>query len=1083
MAGARNPGPEGLSEAIIDDGLDGLIPVIPGSPPGPIGVLDDTVAESCWPRFDVKTGVGRIEIAPPAEFMSAEVPILESVGAQGTPTEVQGERHATGLDLPEHRRRRRVEFSSSIGASRYLSSLLLSEDELSGLNQQVQRVAAMPPLAGWGSVIEAAAQALVLRELQLFHTPLARGGGGGKPQKPDDPDRRKGKNVDPPKPRVGPVIVPSSVIVVVKKFHKTPAGKTEPYTSPKRRSVVLSTDSGFDGTGTFTRSSDTVLFFKSPTGKDEIKFDGSDNVFQGADLTRGITVYAEANKPSGAMNDVKLTLTLNGGSKSNDPPANAKATAVEVTLDICTFTPVAGGEGAPLSSDDKIDPGRPILIQNTDKTRDRALLIIRQVKPNDYPGDVVLKPRAAGVTMFAAEKATAGESALAQHTMPAPDITAAGKKFWAEGSTASTAMRDTGFQLGLAGLEDDADHVNITVVDAVLDICKSRSKTAKEAADPDAMSADDKLKVGRFVHEQDGSFHHGRAMLVLRELKPKDYSGTLVLDTIDAAKAELFANEVAKTGDAAIACPHDMAYPAVKNVDHKFWVQGKAASGALRDAGFRLFLKGDRPPNSDEVRATVVQFTDLKVDIPSTAANQVRNSTTGGASNSPVARHALTLAGGAANAKDYDHSYATNIPVVLIEGSVRATDQINLSVTITPAAAAPFVSWSSPRDTRSAAPKGDADAIVKLAGNSDDPGLVSTAAKPLEATLTANAVGSFHVQPYIDNNGSGKNEFDDAKGTRIDREPYICLNLVLVRVQGMNNLTVTSNANGSRDIVTRVVNYFGTGNLTVPRSVATGNARGTPPTFAIMMKVVARVIGGGPDGLRGLDQVFAGWCNNELNAATSPGPGGLGEDVTHTFRARAPGSVDARTRCLWRLDGAEVSGPMLDSGYTNQGTGGNTCTGTAGRNSDARETSKVADPSGIGQRWTVTNGDPPGGGILLHHPADNALPAASRRTLRNFKFNLDWRCALLFWTNRDKDRTDLDRPSCRLYSSVSENTWSVRLESSFDDNFVETRVVRKTVAVVKDPNEKRLATPVDGSRIETRLPDGLNSLVTDVPFP
>lgn len=1081
MAGARNPGPEGLSSPGLDGEPDGL-PLC--SRPGVIGIGLNWGDSTCWPRFDASTSVGRIEIAPPSEFAPVELPILETVGAQGTPSEVQAEGHATGLDLPEHRRRRRVEFTSAIGATRYLSSLLLSDDEMSDLGQQVQRVAAVAPMAGLGSVIEAAAQALVLRELQLFRTPLARGGGGGKPQRPDDPDRRKGKDVDPPKPRVGPVIVPSTLIVVVKKFHKTPAGKTQPYTAPKRRSVVLSTDAGFDGTGTFTRSSDTVLFFKSLTGKDEIKFDGSDNVFKGADLTRGITVFAEANKPSGAMNDVKLTLTLNGGSKSNDPPAHAKATAVEATLDICTFTPAAGGEGAPLSSDDKIDPGRPILIQNAAKTRDRALLIVRQVKPADYTGDMVLKPRAAGVTLFKAEKTSAGETPLPEQKMPAPDITAAGKKFWAEGSTGSTAMRDTGFQLGFAGLEDDADHVNITVVDAVLDICKSRSKTPKEAADPDAMSADDKLKVGRFVHEQDGSFHHGRAMLVVRELKPKDYSGTLVLDTIDAAKAELFTTEVAKSGDAATACPHDMAYPTVKNQDHKFWVQGKATSGALRDAGFRLHLKDDRPINSDEVRATVVQFTDLKVDIPSTAANQVRTARTGGGSNSPVPRHTLTLAGGAANVKDYDHDYTTNIPVVLIEGSVRAADQIKLSVAIKPAVAAPFVRWSSPRDTRSAAPKGDADAIVKLAGNSDDPGLVTTAAKPLEATLTANAVGSFHIQPYIDNNGSGTNEFDDAKGTRIDREPYICLNLVLIRVQGMNNLTTTNDAAGSRDIVTRVVNYFGTGNLTVPRSVSTGGGAGAARTFAITMKVVARVIGGGADGLRGLDQVFSGWCNNELNAATSPGPGGFGEDVTHTFRARAAGSVAARTRCLWRTDGVEISGPMLDSGYLpTEGQGGNTCTGTEGANATTAAVTKQADPSGIGQRWTVTNGDPPGGGILLHHPADNALPAASRRTLRNFKFNIDWRCALLFWTNRDKDQTQLDRPACRLYSSVSTNTWSIRLESSFDDNFVETRVTRKTVTVVKDPNEKRLATPVDGSGIETRLPDGLDSLVADVPFP
>ena len=499
------------------------------------------------------------------------------------------------------------------------------------------------------------------------------------------------------------------------------------------------------------------------------------------------------------------------------------------------------------------------------------MLIVQKLKPANYTGDVVVKARGAGVSLFLLERPAAGEGQLAPFTMAAADIPGGGHRMWVEGAAASASMRDTGFQLGLVGVDDDADHVIVTVVDAVLDIGQSRSKTVAESAEPAPLSAADKLNVGRFVHEQDGSFHHGRAMLAVRKVKPADFKGTLVLDTFDAAKAQLFPTEIHAAGEAAVVCPHDMNYPAVKNVDHLFWVEGKAVSGALRDAGYSLRLKNDRPANCDAARVTVVRFTDLKADIPSTPANQVRNSGNGAGSNSPVARHTLTLAGGAANKLHYDHDYATNIPVVLIEGSVRAADPVKLSVAVAPAAAAPFVRWSIPRDRRKAAPKGDVAAIVALAGNSEDPGLVGNAAKTLEATLTANAVGSFHVQPYIDNNGSNHNEFDNDKGERIDREPYICLNLVLVRVQGVSNLSLANSA--ARDPTapaTAVRNYFGAGNLVVPANFSSGDFAGTG-NDAITMHVVAHLIGGGPDGKRGLDQVFGAWSNNEVDCPTSPG--------------------------------------------------------------------------------------------------------------------------------------------------------------------------------------------------------------------
>jgi hypothetical protein len=671
-----------------------------------------------------------------------------------------------------------------------------------------------------------------------------------------------------------------------------------------------------------------------------------------------------------------------------------------------------------------------------------------------------------------------------------PAFAPTGVDLFIEASAATTKVADLTLTLELRGGTKKIQPpvtLKVTCVELTLDLCQSRTSST---TDPTPLSADDKFDKGRFIHRQFGT-KHGRAMLIVRKAKPDDFADPLVLNatvTGSATRPRLFAeaDEVPAAGQTALAFPHEVT--GIAAAGKKFFVEGDGVSGALTDITLQIGVK-DIDNDGDRARVTVVQFTDLSADIPSTPANQTRNRSNGGASNSPVARHSLVLAnGGSAVEADYDPDYGSNIPVVLVEGSVRAGAEIKLSVKVSPAAAKPHVAWSILRDRRAATPKGDDAKVIALAGNSDDPGLTRDADQ-LKATLAANAVGSFHIVPFIDNNANGTNEFDDGTGVRIDREPYICMNLVLVRVQGVSNLCVANSAarNPARP-ATAVNNYFGTGNLVVPANFSSGDFAGTG-NDAITMHVIAHLIGGGDDGKRGLDRVFGAWSNNELDCPTSPGPGAHGEDVTHTFRRRnapppAPPNPTARTRSFWRLDGAETFGPMLDAGAfsrPNRGTGGNTCTSTNG--AAPVEPAGTPDPSGIGERREYKNPDSPGGGILLEHPADAAVtPAVNRRTVRNFKFNIDFRCALLFWTNRDQDPGRLDRPACRLYSSVSVNSWTVRFESSYDDSFAETAVVAQTIGLVKDPNPTRRATPIDGSGFETRAPGGVDVLVVDVPF-
>ena len=252
-----------------------------------------------------------------------------------------------------------------------------------------------------------------------------------------------------------PIITINNPIVLVKRS----------YTNPKRQPVVLQTDDAtFDGSGTLNISpSGTINFFDAATGGNAVA-DGAN--FRGGQLGNTVTIFAEGANPSTAMNDVTLTLTLTPGTKPVKPPATATMTLVRVTLDICMSRTTAGSDPTPLSQGDKINVGRPLHVHDTGNHHGRALLIIRKAEPDVFPGNLVLNPLNANVAVFAeTDEVPAGQTALGRHTIANGTIDKTlGAKRWAEGASVSGALRDTGFQLGVDGVDDDGDQVKITAV-------------------------------------------------------------------------------------------------------------------------------------------------------------------------------------------------------------------------------------------------------------------------------------------------------------------------------------------------------------------------------------------------------------------------------------------------------------------------------------------------------------------------------------------------------------------------------------------------------------------------------------------
>lgn len=254
---------------------------------------------------------------------------------------------------------------------------------------------------------------------------------------------------------MNPVVTVTQPLVLVK----------HPALTPERQPVRLTTDAGFDGQGTLSLAGGgAVRLFDAAVGGAEVRLDGAHNVFAGAALTAGVTLFAEGVRASGAMNDVRVVLSLAGGSKPTGPDAVGNLTAVELTVDIHQSRTDAAVAPAALSQADKVAAGRFVHLQFGDK-HGRAMVTVRKARPHVFNGDLELRALDARVKLFDAERG--GAEVPLPHTLangPIPVAPDDGVTFWLEGAAVSGALRDTGLKLGLAGVDPEGDLARATVV-------------------------------------------------------------------------------------------------------------------------------------------------------------------------------------------------------------------------------------------------------------------------------------------------------------------------------------------------------------------------------------------------------------------------------------------------------------------------------------------------------------------------------------------------------------------------------------------------------------------------------------------
>ncbi len=569
----------------------------------------------------------------------------------------------------------------------------------------------------------------------------------------------------PPPPQVAPLITAAQPIVVVKKKH----------TNPARFPVLLKTDKAFTGKGTFTAApADTISFFTVKKGGTAIKFDGTHNVFSGAALTSGVTLFAEGAKASGAFNDVVLTLSLSGGAQTIvKNPVQAKMTAIDVSLQICKPRTAAAGDPPTLSETDKITPGRALHVQNAASSHLRPMLIVGAVKPAGFTGKLTLSTDFLGkgsAVLFLNEKMTRGE--LPSNSM---DIPVAGKKVFAEGIGVSGKLRDIRVKLSVPGLEDDADHVFLTVIEAKLDICESRERVDKP---PAVLSDVGKMSLGRSI-----AFHtanpKSRAMMILHQIKPAAFAGKLVLTQLatGAGRVQVFENE---TGGAAIASlssagtpfeiAHDGKFPAAGL--HRF-VEGSVVSGAMHDISFKLGVK-DVEDDCDRVTISVVDVATLQASLDST--QDASTKTRPAAGTFSTANAALAFAAPVADL----------MVVILNCGKITVKAQ-----NIRPAPAKLDLRWEIEQDPTDTVAKG----LPALDKNTGD-----------QIVITPNAPGTFRLICYC-----------GSKAKHFQNEEIRVLRMVIVKITPRPGGSVTGDTTAA--VFAPAANGVGTNNPPPPMSL------------------------------------------------------------------------------------------------------------------------------------------------------------------------------------------------------------------------------------------------------------------------
>lgn len=564
---------------------------------------------------------------------------------------------------------------------------------------------------------------------------------------------------------------------------------------------------------------------------------------------------------------------------------------------------------------------------------------------------------------------------------------AAGRTLYIEAVRSSAAKQDVVLILEaqvnpLANLPDDDRtlRARITAVDLRMDVFTYRKDSATP---PRALSEEEKASPGAFLHLQDANKRHSRMRIVVHRPAPDSWDGEILLRSKDGRVGILTSQDVQSGNSAARAWASKATL--IPPSGAELFIEGARVSSAVRDSELEL---GAGTQVSDRLRVTVINFANLTVSIPATPVRTDRS-----AAGIAPARNPSTFTVQPAFGTDFQPAETLVLVAKSLDYSPRLDQRAVLTANVNPpVGAAPNnlpLRWSV---TRRTGPEKDSKDVVKLSPN-ETPTIYAQAGN--QAKLSADAVGSFHVQAVVDPYGDGKT------GEGGERPPSISLNLVLVHVQ-VDSLDCAPGSRYLRDTVaaaSQVTLHAG----------AFANPDKRLRGVNLSAKIVA--VGGGPRGRLGINKLACGWVQNIVACRSNPNRSvriatyrDLATNTTHNVEKIFVTSA-ANTDYLPTGAAPQIAAfPILDGNLPRQNHNNHAPTTLSTNQMTSRDKS-------VGVELTVTANDSPNEAIETVK-----LPGRPTRVLESIDWELCFSAYLCCWS------FDADR----VLGVLNQTDWEIR---------------------------------------------------------
>ena len=280
------------------------------------------------------------------------------------------------------------------------------------------------------------------------------------------------------------------------------------------------------------------------------------------------------------------------------------------------------------------------------------------------------------------------------------------------------------------------------------------------------------------------------------------------------------------------------------------------------------------------------------------------------------------------------------------------------------------------------------------------------------ASLMLNETGSFQVLVFVDSNGNGQ---------RDDSETGVPLPVILVRATLNQNLSGTPTPIVTyQKILDPISSVWSQSKVFSGYTVCTTNYPFNFNYCAVDLKAEVDFVGGGSDGLRGVDQVFGGWVQN-ISAQDVVGSYQANHTDAWVFASNSskPQHAPVFLPSDLPLTPAIVNPPVLDTVRGDPVIGG-PAPGTGG-DSSTTNTSRQVDSAtlNLGRRRLVEMVDATAGGF----PAAHYFYTTSGLT--QIRYNLDFNSLLTVWSNVGGVSGPTGSIADRTYAVVLEQPWII----------------------------------------------------------